>query len=97
MSPIDPRTVFKNLRSTGDLAADISAFLTTAGKTGTLKHIRQVVEQARALATRFGADVGAAAFAYLDWVLHNAGAMGWTVHDHVRAAHAELSTRRSQF
>jgi predicted HD superfamily hydrolase involved in NAD metabolism len=37
----------------------------------------------------------AAALVYLEWVLKNGPAMGWTIHRHVRAAHAELRDQLS--
>lgn len=56
-------TYFDALISTGDVPADVAAFLTGAGKTGTLAHIREVAAEARRLAERFGVDVEAAATA----------------------------------
>ncbi len=35
--------------------------------------------------------IDAAALVYLDWVMTNEYALGWTIHAHVRAAQAELS------
>jgi predicted HD superfamily hydrolase involved in NAD metabolism len=54
---------FDSLQSTGDVAADISAFLTGADRPGTLDHIRAVVAVARRLAADYGVDVEAAAAA----------------------------------
>ncbi len=51
---------FGSLPSTDDVAADVTAFLTGAGRPGTLAHIRAVVAQAARLAERFGANIEAA-------------------------------------
>lgn len=51
------KSYFVSLLRSSDLSVDIAAFLTTAGKTGTLAHIREVVAEARRLADRFGVDV----------------------------------------
>ncbi len=48
---------FDALESTGNLAHDVSAFLTAMGRADTLAHIRQAVGQARILAARFGRDM----------------------------------------
>ncbi len=36
----------------------------------------------------------AMAFAYLDWVIAHEDELGWTLHENLRAAHAELATAR---
>lgn len=49
----DPAAYFEGLVFIGNIPRDVSAFLTAAGRPGTLAHIRTVAGQARLLAGKF--------------------------------------------